>query len=192
MADVAVLTAGALLGLTGIGALRFGWGQVKRSVILNTAGWASIGSGLAAGWAYAGAWGTSVALLWIMGGALVLQAIAAFRDPAGQAKGSNRRAGMLPERGEPRDMARRIATFVIVVAGGLATAIAIGMITRRAALLGNASEADANVLAFFAVPLVWSILAFLLLMTPDRKRQLAIIGLPMVAAIPAILEGSMP
>lgn len=186
------MTAGALLGIIGIGALRLGWGRAQRSVILNTTGWASIGGGIAAGWAYAGAWGASIAFLWIMGAALVLQAIAAVRDPEGQAKGSNRRAGMLPEPGEPRHMPRRITTFVIVVAGGLATAIAIGVITRWAALLGHASEADANVLAFFAVPLVWSILAFLLLMTPDRKRQLAIIGLPMVAALPAIVEGSMP
>ena len=186
------MAAGALLGIIGIGTLRLAWGRAKRSIILNTAGWASIGGGAAAGWSYAGAWGTSVALLWIIGGALLLQAIAALGDPARQAKGSNRRAGMLPEPGEPRHMARRITTFAIVVAGGLAMAIAIGVITRSAALLGNASEADANVLAFFTLPLVWSIFAFLLLMTPDRKRQLAIILLPMVAAIPAIVEGSKP
>jgi len=186
-----MMTAGGLFGILGIGALRFAWGRANRSVILNTAGWMLIGAGLAAGWVYAGAWGVSIASLWAMAAALILLAIAAWRDPARKSRGSDRRAGMLPEPGEPRHLAKRITTFAIVVGGGLVAAIAIGVMTRWAALTVNASVADANVLVFFAVPLVWSILAFLLLMTENRKRQLVCIALPLIAAIPAIVKGSM-
>ncbi|MCX7283460.1 MAG: hypothetical protein NTX28_05330 [Novosphingobium sp.] len=181
------MTASALSGMAGAGVLRLAWARPARSVPLNTAGWTLIGVAMAAGWRQAGAWGVSVASLWTMAAALALIAVAGWRDPAGQSKGSNRRAGMLPEPGEARHLARRITTFAIVVAGGLATSVAIGLIARWAALLAEAGQADANVLAFFAVPLAWSILAFLLLMTADRKRQLALVIVPLVAAIPAVL-----
>ena len=52
------------------------------------------------------------------------------------------------------------------------------------------TEGNANVLALFAAPLGWTILVFLILMTDSRRRQLAIIALPLASAIPAFATGS--
>lgn len=187
----AMMVLGALAGVSGTGVLRLSWGREKRSAILNAIGWGLLVVSTAAGWAYAGAFGIAVASLWAMTAAFALLSVAASRDPAPQAKGAHRRESVLLEQGEPRHLSRRITTFSIVILGGLAMAIALGIMTRWAALLGRASEADANVLAFFAVPFAWAILTFLLLMTPDRKRQLMIIAGSILASVPAIAHGSM-
>lgn len=191
MSGNALLAVGAAAGLSGIGTLRLSWGTAQRSVLLNAVGWALLGGALIAGWIAAGAWGATVVSLWAMGAALALLAAAAWGDPSARGKASNRRAGMVPEPGEPRQVLRRMTTFCIVTIGGIAAAIALGVMMRWVALLGGADEADANVLAFFAVPLAWATLAFALLMTACRKRQLAIIAISVVAAIPALISGSM-
>lgn len=191
MSGSALLAVGAAAGLSGVGALRLSWGVAQRSTLLNTVGWVMLGGALIAGWTSAGAWGATVVSLWAMGAALALLAAAAWGDPSPRGKGSNRRAGMLAEPDEPRQTLRRVTTFIIVTVGGLVAAVAFGVATRWVALLIRADEANANVLAFFAVPLAWSVLAFALLMTGRRKRQLAMIAIPVVVSIPALISGSM-
>ncbi|NLR71373.1 hypothetical protein HGI47_10875 [Novosphingobium sp. ERN07] len=191
MSGSALLAVGAAVGLSGVGTLRLSWGAAQRSTLLNAIGWAMLVGALIAGWASAGAWGATVVSLWAMGAALALLAAAAWGDPSARGKASNRRAGMVPEPGEPRQVLRRVTTFCIVIIGGLAAAIALGVMTRWVALFAGADEADANVLAFFAVPLAWAILAFVLMMTDRRKRQLAMIAIPNFAAIPALISGSV-
>lgn len=191
MAGGVTMTLGAIAAVAGILVLRLSWGRAQRSAVLNTLGWGLLAASVATGWAFAGAWGVTVASLWAIGAALVVLSIAAWGDTAKGARGSNRRAGMLPEKGEPRRIARRITTFAIVIVGGVAAAIALGITMRGTAVLARANEADANVIAFFAVPLAWSILAVVLLLLQDRKHQLMVIAAPIVTSVPALAFGTM-
>lgn len=182
--------AGAGLGAAGVAALRIAWAQERRSLLINTIGWLLLVAGAVAGGAGAGAWGAAVASLFPMGLALMLLAFAAARSPAGRTKASNRRAGMLPEANEPKRIGRRTGTFLIVVAGGLAASIALGIAIRAAGSAIGWSEANAIAAAFFAVPLVWGILAAVLLMQTSRRAQ----GWTLLAAagpvLPFLLTGA--
>ena len=181
---------GAALGTAGVASLRLAWAQERRSPLLNTVGWLLLAGGAVTGGAGAGAWGAAVASLFPMGFALVLLAIAAARSPAGRAKASNRRVNMLPEAGEPRQIGRRLGTFLIVVVAGLAASIAFAIAVRAAGSAIGWSEADALAAAFFAVPIVWGILAAVLLMQASRRAQ----GLTLLAAaapvLPFLLTGA--
>jgi len=188
--NVIHLTA-ALLALAAIAVLRLSWGQPKRSTGLNAVGWLALILALVAGWSAAGAWGASVASLWAMGAAFVVLAYAAWRSPPARRTASNRRAGMLPEGGEPKRVWGRFATFVIVVVAGMAASIALAVTARWMALLAGASEANANVIALFAAPLGWTVLVFLLLMTRSRKRQMTLLAAPLASAIAAFLSGGL-
>lgn len=183
-----VATAGAIVA---IALLRLSWARPRRSTALNAAGWLVLALSLAAGWSLAGAWGVTTLLLWAMGAAFVALAVAAWTSPPARRQPSSRRAGMLPEAGEPLRLGRRMATFLIVVLAGMVSAVALGLATRWIALLIGASEANANVMALFCVPLGWTISAFLILMTDSRKRQFAIIAVPVAAAVPTLAIGSL-
>ena len=52
-------------------------------------------------------------------------------------------------------------------------------------------KADANVIALFTVPVAWTILAFAVLMSTTRNRQVAILVAPLIAALPSIASGSL-
>lgn len=97
---------------------------------------------------------------------------------------------MLPEAGEPLRLGGRVITFLLIVLGAMISSIALAITTRWLALLMGASEGNANVLALFAAPLGWTILAFLILMTNGRRRQLVILSIPIATAIPAFVTGS--
>jgi len=190
MTEDMLFLAGSASAITAILVLRFSWARPGRSLLLNSVGWLLLAVSVAAGWACAGAWGVTVISLWAMATALVVLAFAAWKSPPAKRKPSNRRAGMLPEAGEPLRFARRLTTFLLVVLAGMVSSIALAITTRWIALLFGASEANANVLALFAAPLGWTILAFLILMTDSRKRQLVIIAIPVASAIPAFVTGS--
>ena len=129
--------------------------------------------------------------LWAMGAAFAFLAVAAWQSPPARRRASSRRAGMLPEAGEPLRLGHRFATFLLVVLAGMLAAIALAIAARWISLLAGASEANANVLALFVVPLAWTILAFLMLMTDSRKRQGAILALSVAAALPALAAGQL-
>ena len=82
-------------------------------------------------------------------------------------------------------------TFAIVAVLSMAASIAAALFVRWAALLCGAAEGNASVLALFAAPLVWTMLAYLLLMTGSRKRQFAILGGTILTALPPVLSGAM-
>jgi hypothetical protein len=182
--------AGTISAIAAVLVLRFSWARPGRSRLLNAAGWLLLALSIAAGWAFAGAWGVSIISLWAMVTAFVILAYAACKSPSAKRKPSNRRAGILPEAGEPFRLAGRLTTFLLIVLSGMVSSVALAIATRWIALLIGASEANANVLALFAAPLGWTILAFLVLMTDSRKRQLAIIAIPVASAIPALVSGS--
>lgn len=181
---------GLAAALAAITLLRLSWARPGRSVLLNSAGWLVLAGSLSAGWSLAGAWGVTVMSLWAMAAAFVFLAFAAWQSPQTRRKPSGRRLGMLPEAGEPWHLGHRCATFLLVALAAMVSAIALAIATRCIVLLMGASEANANVLALFAVPLGWTAMAFLILMTDSRKRQLAIIAIPIASVVPAIIGGS--
>lgn len=189
MMESTILQAGFVGAITAIALLRVSWGRPRRSSLLNALGWLALAFSLVAGGAAGGAWGVTVVSLWAMGAAFTALAMAAWHSPPARRAASNRRAGMLPERGEALRLWGRITTFLIVVVAGLLASLALAVAARWAVLLAGASEADANVTALFVAPLGWSVLAFLLLMTASRARQFALIAVPLATAIPAIVTG---
>lgn len=184
------IVAGSALAIVAVTVLRFSWAQKGRSAALNAAGWGFCLAALILGWAAAGAWGATVISLWAMGAACAILAWEGFRAPASRAKASNRRAGMMPEGPAPLRIGARLTTCALVAAALLSSiAFAVGVRWLAAAL--GAGEANANVLALFATPVVWTVLAFTLLMTASRKRQIAYLAVTACAALPALLLGAV-
>lgn len=149
-----------------------------------------LATALVAAWFSAGAWGVAVCALWGMGTATMLLAQAALSAPAlPGAKASNRRANMLPQGGEALFLQRRIITFLIVIIAAMLVSIGIGIAARALALLLGAREANANVLAFFAMPLAWVWLSYALLMEHRRAWQWRMLMLWAVPGGLAIIMG---
>lgn len=191
MAAGGLVVAGSALAVGAVAALRRSWGRRGRSRALNAAGWVLLLLALVAGGIAAGAWGVAVVSLWAMGAACAVLAWAAWSAPAGRAKASNRRAGMMPEGAGPLRLGRRLATFALVALAGFASSVGFALGVRWLAALLGAGEANANVLALFATPTVWTAIAFMLLMTASRRRQLAILAACAAPALPAFLWGAI-
>jgi len=184
------IVAGSALAIAAVAVLRFSWALKGRSGALNAAGWGFCLAALVLGWAAAGAWGASVVSLWAMGAACAILAWEGFRAPASRAKASNRRAGMMPEGPAPLQIGTRLTTFALVAVIALLSSIAFAVGVRWLAATIGAGEANANVLALFATPVVWTVLAFMLLMTASRKRQIVYLAVTASAALPALLVGA--
>lgn len=191
MAGSGLLIAGVAAAITAIIVLRLSWGRKGRSVFLNVIGWLLLAGGIATGCVFARAWGAAVVTLWAMGAALAALAAAAWRSTPARRKASNRRAGMLPEKGQPTRVGGRIGTFMMTTLAAMVSSVALAVASRGLFLLAGASEADANVIALFAVPLVWAVLAFIVLMTGSRRRQVAILAAPIALALPALAKGGI-
>ena len=52
------------------------------------------------------------------------------------------------------------------------------------------SQADANATALIAVPLIWGVLATILLMLESRRSQLILLAATSLPLVPALLAGS--
>ena len=189
MASDTLLFAGSAIGIVGVGLLRLAWAQDRRSHTLNLAGWLLILSGALCGWGTAGAWGLAVTSLWPMGAAFVLLGIAGLRSPPGKTRASNRRVGLVPERGEPLRLAGRALTFVVVAF--LAAVLGIGIAVAVAGLMRIVGSAEANAysLALMMMPLTWAVLAYLLLMQPSRRGQAKVLALASVPLWPCLAIG---
>lgn len=191
MAQDSLFLTAMVTAIAAIVVLRLSWARPRRSIAGNGAGWLLLAVAVGAGWMVAGAWGVTVIALWAMGAAFVLLALAAYRSPPARRKASSRRAGMLPEGGEPLHLGGRCATFFLIVLAGMAASIALAIAVRWLSLLAGAGEANANVLALFVAPLAWTGLAFLILMIESRKGQLAILAACGATALPALATGSL-
>lgn len=189
MAGSASLAIGSLAGIVGVGLLRYAWAQDQRSHPLYLAGWLLILAGALCGWATAGAWGLAITSLWPMGMAFVLLGIAGLRSPPGKTRASNRRVGLVPERGEPLRLAGRVLTFVLVVL--LAAVLGIGIAVAVAGLMRIAGSGEANAysLALMIMPLTWAVLAYLLLMQPSRRGQAKVLAVASVPLWPCLAIG---
>lgn len=179
-----------LAGVGAVGVLRLGWGLPHRSTAWNGAGWGLLLAALLWSGYQAGAWGVSVTTLVTTGAAFVALAVAGLRSPRGRGTAANRRAGMLPQSGEPWQIGRRVATFLLVIPGGCAASVLFGMGMRGLGMLLGWGEANANVAAFYAVPVGWALLATLMLMQARRRDQIATLAVSALAGVPFLVIGA--
>lgn len=185
MMDDMILIAAGASAACGCAALRYAWSLPQRSPVWNAAGWGLLALGVVLGWSAAGAWGSAVASLVGMAAAMVFLAYSAWTAPIRVAgKASNRRVGALPEAGEARHIRRRVMTFLIVVVGAWIVSTGIAVAARSLMAWAGAGEANANVTAFFVIPLAWTALAFALLMEERRSRQWRMLA---ICAVPGIV-----
>ncbi|WP_432770754.1 MAG: hypothetical protein HEQ22_08505 [Sphingopyxis sp.] len=169
--------------------LRRAWGLPRQSAARNGIAWALLLAGVALALAGDGAWGLAVAALGGMTAAALLLAHAGWTSPRGKARASERKAHMLPAPGEPRQIGRRLLTFLLTVPLAYATASLVALAARALATLAGWSDANGNAAALLLLPLVWGILAFWLLMLPHRRAQCAWLLLPAVASLGLIWIG---
>jgi hypothetical protein len=175
------------LGAVAVAVLRYAWSLPRRSTGWNGAGWAILIASVLSGWQGGGAWGVSVAALVTMGAASIALAAAGLSAPKRGPKPSDRGAGMLPPRGEPRRIVRRVITFLLVIPGGLAASIGLGFVMRDLGSASHWSEANANVAALYTVPIAWGVLAVILLMQVRRLSQLVTLLACALASAPFLL-----
>lgn len=167
-----VLVAACLWAIGGVIALRIAWSQQRRSLWWNGFGWSLFVFAAITAWTAEGAWGVAIASLFGMGAAALFLALAAALSPKGtDGKASNRRVGMLPEKGEPLRLLGRLLTFFIVSIAAMIVTVGVAIAARAFFRLMNISDANATIAALFVMPLAWSILAFVLLMQEKRSRQ---------------------
>lgn len=190
MAGDAGLLWGCGLALAGVALLRISWGRADRVLALNGLGWtALIGGPVLAGLAD-GAWGAAMASVCAMAAALALLALAAWEAPTG----SRRRIERVVLTGAPArsHRGRAMVTFLIAGPAALAVSVALALAARRLGTLVPLAEADANVLVLALVPLAWPLLAFALLMTAQRRTQLATLaGAATLSSLPFIAQAAI-
>lgn len=187
--DGAILLA-ALAAISGVAVLRYAWSQPERSLPLNLAGWGLLVVAALGGAQAGGAWGVAVASLFAMGAAAIALAVAASQSERKPSKASNRRVNLLPEQGEKPRIGGRVVTFLITVPLAFAASVAFVIGLRAAALSIGWSEADANATALFAVPIVWGILAYMLLMRERRMAQVTLLALSSLAIVVTLIPGA--
>ncbi|GFM31252.1 uncharacterized protein PY1_contig_16_193 [Novosphingobium sp. PY1] len=191
MVGDALLSLGAALAVAGVAMLRRSWSRRTRSHGLNLAAWGALALSIALGWSSAGAWGTAVEIIVAMALAFVLLGWAAWSSPPGKATASNRRVGMLPENGGALRVGRRFVTFAFVAVLALVSSLGLAVAARGLALAAGAGEVNANAISLFVTPLAWTGLAYALMMTGSRRRQLVMLAFGTVAAVPAYMIGAM-
>lgn len=188
-AGSSLLWLACVMGAGGVGVLRYAWAMPRRVATANAAGWLLLLASVICAWHYAGAWGVSIAALVTTAAAFFALAVAGATSPTGRAPVPRQRNGSAATQDENRAIGRRVATFLLVMPGGCIAAIALGIAMRSIGTLLGWGEANANVAAVFAVPLVWAILAVVLLMQAHRRSQsLTLLGCALASA-PFLLTG---
>lgn len=181
--------AGAATVVAAVLQLRRAWSLPRRSAAANGVGWALMLVGPALALAGDGAWGLAVASLCGMAAAALLLAHAGWTAPRGKGRASDRKAHMLPEKGEPRALGRRLLTFLLTVPLAFAAALLAALGARALAGMAGWSDADGNAMALLLLPLLWGILAFWLLMLPRRRSQYTLLAFPAAAGLGLIFVG---
>lgn len=183
--------AGAAAAGAGVGTLRYSWGQAGRRAPLNRAGWAALALGVALGIAGAGAWGTAMVALAAMATAALILAQAAWAAPAGKAPRRTGRAGRQATRpgggagakaeagaAPPLRLGGRLRTFLLGGPLALAASLLAALGLRAAVVALGGGEADATMLAFLGVPLIWAGLVGGVLMVEGAARRLRLVLAP--------------
>lgn len=176
---------GMIAGAGAVGLLRLAWSLATRSVPILCVAWGLLLVGLIMGGVADGAWGLALVALAAMGMACAFLAFAVFTSPGNSAVVAER-PSVLPERRiAARDLHRRGTTFLLTVPASMIATLLVGLAARVVAGWAGWSEANANVLALFLAPTLWSILLFLMLMASRRAVQ----GLTLL--VPALVSGAI-
>src|SRR3546814_11198233 len=96
---------------------------------------------------------------------------------------------MLPVKGEPRRIGRRLLTFLVTVPLAMLTSLLAALAARSLAGLGGWAEDDGNGLPLLLLTLLWGILALALRMLPRRPTQSAWLLLPDAESIALVWTG---
>lgn len=134
--------------------VRLGWGG-RRGVAV--AGWVLAGAMALVLTRENGAWGLAIAAVAGVAAAIAIVLHAGWTAPA-KALRPPREAPSITLPRRPRDLARRLAVFVLVVPVAFAAAQWLAFGIQAMARRGGAGEADAIVTMLFLQPLLWSIL----------------------------------
>ncbi|WP_439533684.1 hypothetical protein [Polymorphobacter sp.] len=176
------------LGVAAVGVLRQAWSRPRRHAARVALGWALLLAAVIAGGRQDGAWGISVAALATMAAAVAALALAAATAPPERRAPPRRDATTTPV--ADRAFGRRLVTFLLVIPGGFAAAMAVSLGAEALATMSGWAEADAIVAAVYMVPLAWAGLATALLMQADRRHQLATLLACGLVAAPLLLVGA--
>ena len=123
------------------------------------------------GGAVAGAWGIAVTSLFAVGTAIAILAKAVFEHPRRQRSPRPlRETEALNGVGGTR-IGQALATFAIAGPLALVVSVLFALAARLALIAAGAGEANGNVAVLGLVPLVWPILAFVLLITVWRDAR---------------------
>ncbi|WP_219237623.1 hypothetical protein [Stakelama flava] len=135
----------------------------------------------------AGAWGISMASLAATAVAFVLLAQAAIVTPARRASPPVRRANIMPAKGTGWRLPRRFATFLLSVPCAAGAAVLIALVVRQWSQA--AGEANANVLALYAMPIGWAVLMTVMLMQARQSVRLVMVVIPILVAAAILWAG---
>ncbi len=188
-ATAPLVLIGAVVIVAAVLQLRRAWGLPRRSAAANGIGWSLLLAGVALALAGDGAWGLAVASIAGMATAALLLAHAGWTAPKGKGRASDRKAHMLPERGEPRALGRRLLTFLLTVPLAFAASLLAALGARALAGVAGWNDADGNAMTLLLLPLLWGILAFWLLMLPRRRAQWTCLAVPATIGLGLIFIG---
>lgn len=189
MAGDGLIWLSAALAVAGVAVLRVSWGRAKRSTPLNIAGWAALAGALVVADRAAGEWGVTVAVLIATGAAFIALAFAAVK-PVRKVRARTVRTSHQGVDEVHFRPCSGLLTFAITGPLALVTSILVALAVRALIVGAGGAEADGNVAVLAAVPIVWPILTFALLMMSGRKSQLGwALGLAVLSAPFVFLQG---
>ena len=176
-----LLSFGCAAAVAGVVGLRRSWGLSARSVARNLTAWAALIAAMVVGGIAAGAWGMAIVTLAATAAAFAILSYSAITAPAKSATSPSRRAHVLPGKGAARQLPRRLATFLLVVPLACVTSVLIALVLRQATI--GPGEANANVTALYATPILWSVLMSVIMMQTRQLVRLATALLPGLTAL---------
>jgi len=186
------IIAAILAPACGVAVLRAAWSRAVRSVPLTSAGWVLIVAGAVLGALREGAWGVAVAALGGMGAAAAALGWATATSPRGNRRAPRERSILARDTDAPLRIGGRLLTFALVALGAAAAATGLALVVRALAVRLGSSLADANALTLFVLPLAWTTLAYLVLMTHDRRRQVRVLALAVLPVLPLVAASVVP
>lgn len=173
----ASLAAAIALVAAGVALLRAGWRRPGARAAV-AAGWLALAAGSALLVASDGAWGAALAGLSLSVAAVPILALAATERRATRA--ATERRGPAPA---ASPLGHRLAVLLLVTLGaGIAAAMA-GLAAFAVGRAAGWAEADSLSLAFFAWPLVWTLLVVAMMLRSGPRAMLAPPGATLAASL---------
>jgi hypothetical protein len=149
-------------------------------------GWAALALAFAILTWYAGAWGAAVGAMTAMLAAFVILSGVAMASPPDHGRPLREPAPVQEAWIGWRDLGRRIAIFLIVVPGAFLVSSLVALTVQAAARHAGWQDANSTTFGLFTFPLVWTIVATLLMLRSSPRAmagRLAIVAVSSGAAL---------